>query len=58
MVTTLKNTVDRVATEWGVVKLLGRSIAGRARGLAAIAHRDHGEALEGEARVDGNWGAR
>ena len=58
VVTTLKNTVDHVATEWGVVKLLGRSISERARALVAIAHGDHREALEGEARVDGNWGAR
>src|SRR4051794_23681702 len=48
-VTTLKNTVDHVATEHGVAKLRGRSIADRARALIAIAHPDHREALEREA---------
>ena len=38
--TTLKNTVDHVVTEWGVAKLRGRSIAERARALVAIAHPD------------------
>jgi Acetyl-CoA hydrolase/transferase C-terminal domain len=35
VVTTLKNTVDHVATEWGVAKLRGRSLADRARALIA-----------------------
>ena len=47
--TTLKNTVDHVVTEWGVAKLRGRSLADRARALIAIAHPDHREALEREA---------
>ena len=50
VVTTLKNTVDHVATEWGVAHLRGRSLAERARALIAIAHPDHREALEREAR--------
>jgi acyl-CoA hydrolase len=49
VVTTLKNTVDHVATEWGVAHLRGRSLADRARALIAIAHPDHREALEREA---------
>lgn len=51
VVTTLKNTVDHVATEWGVADLRGRSLAERARALIAIAHPDHREALEREARI-------
>jgi acyl-CoA hydrolase len=50
VVTTLKNTVDHVATEWGVAHLRGRSLADRARALIAIAHPDHREELEREAR--------
>lgn len=37
-VTTMKNTVDHVVTEYGVAELRGRSIAQRARELIAIAH--------------------
>ena len=58
VVTTLKNTVDHVVTEYGVVKLRGRSIAERARALVAIAHPDHRDGLEEEARAAGMWGAR
>ena len=52
-VTTLKNTVDHVVTEWGVARLRGRSIADRARKLIAIAHPEHREELEHEARMLG-----
>lgn len=45
-VTTLKNTVDHVVTEYGVAKLRGRPIAERARALVEIAHPDHREALD------------
>jgi acyl-CoA hydrolase len=58
VVTTLKNTVDHVVTEYGIAKLRGRSIAERARALVAIAHPDHRDALEEEARAAGIWGAR
>ena len=44
VVTTLKNTVDKVATEWGVAELRGRSIRSRAAALIAIAHPDHRDA--------------
>ena len=37
VITTLKNTVDHVVTEWGVAELRGRSIAQRARALVSIA---------------------
>ena len=40
-VTTLKNTVDHVVTEFGVAELRGRTISERARALIAIAHPDH-----------------
>ena len=41
VVTTMKNTVDKVVTEWGVAELRGRSIRQRAQALIAIAHPDH-----------------
>jgi acyl-CoA hydrolase len=53
VVTTLKNTVDHVVTEWGMAKLRGRSLAERAQALIAIAHPDHREGLEREAREAG-----
>jgi acyl-CoA hydrolase len=45
VVTTLKNTVDKVVTEWGVAELRGRSIRARAAALIAIAHPDHRDSL-------------
>jgi acyl-CoA hydrolase len=53
VVTTLKNTVDHVVTEWGVAELRGRPLAERARALIAIAHPDHRDELEAEAREAG-----
>ena len=53
VVTTLKNTVDKVATEWGVAELRGRSIRSRAAALIAIAHPDHRDALTAAARQIG-----
>jgi acyl-CoA hydrolase len=44
-VTTSKNTVDKVVTEYGVAELRGRSIGERARALIAIAHPDHRDEL-------------
>jgi acyl-CoA hydrolase len=49
VVTTLKNTVDKVVTEWGVAELRGRSIRERAGALIAIAHPDHRNHLTFEA---------
>jgi acyl-CoA hydrolase len=46
VVTTLKNTVDHVVTEYGIARLRGRSFAERARALIAIAHPDHRQELE------------
>ncbi|HEX8208476.1 MAG TPA: acetyl-CoA hydrolase/transferase C-terminal domain-containing protein [Solirubrobacteraceae bacterium] len=53
VVTTLKNTVDNVVTEFGLAELRGRSIADRARALIGIAHPDHRESLEREAHEAG-----
>jgi acyl-CoA hydrolase len=50
MVTTLKNTVDKVVTEWGVAELRGSSLRERATALIAIAHPDHRDRLAHEAR--------
>lgn len=49
VVTTIKNTVDKVVTEWGVAELRGRSLAQRAAALIAIAHPEHRESLTREA---------
>ena len=49
VVTTLKNTVDQVVTEWGVAELRGRSIRERAAALIAVAHPDHRDRLRSEA---------
>jgi acyl-CoA hydrolase len=49
-VTTMKNTVDHVVTEYGVAELRGRSIMARARALIEIAHPKFREQLEREAR--------
>ena len=48
VVTTIKNTVDKVVTEWGVAELRARSIAARAAALIAIAHPDHRDRLRHE----------
>jgi acyl-CoA hydrolase len=49
VVTTLKNTVDKVVTEYGVAELRGRSLRQRATALIAIAHPDHRDRLKFEA---------
>ena len=50
VVTTLKNTVDKVVTEWGVAELRGRSLRERAAALIGIAHPDHRDQLRFDAR--------
>ncbi len=50
VVTTLKNTVDKVVTEFGVAELRGHSIRERARALISIAHPDHRDALRHDAK--------
>ncbi len=50
VVTTVKNTVDHVVTEYGVAELRGRSIRERTAALIAIAHPDFRDDLRREAR--------
>ena len=49
-VTTTRAHVHYVVTEYGVVNLFGKGIEQRAKELISIAHPDHREALEREAR--------
>jgi acyl-CoA hydrolase len=49
VVTTVKNTVDKVVTEWGVAELRGRSVRERATALIAIAEPVHRDRLRHEA---------
>jgi acyl-CoA hydrolase len=51
VVTTLKNTVDHVVTEYGVADMRGRSISQRARELIAIAHPAFRYELAAQARA-------
>ena len=53
VVTTLKNTVDHVVTEYGVAELRGRSLRERAERLIAIAHLAFRDELEHGARAAG-----
>jgi acyl-CoA hydrolase len=53
MVTTIKNTVDQIVTEYGVAEMRGRSISERARALISIAHPDFRDELTAEARALG-----
>jgi len=49
VVTTPKNTVDQVVTEYGVAELRGRMVRERTQALIDIAHPDHREQLSAEA---------
>jgi acyl-CoA hydrolase len=53
VVTTLKNTVDNIVTEYGVAELRGRSISQRAEALIAIAHPKFRDELRKEAEEMG-----
>jgi acyl-CoA hydrolase len=53
VVTTLKNTVDKVVTEWGVAEMRGRPISERTRAMISIAHPDFRDQLTAEARAMG-----
>lgn len=55
VVTTLKNTVDKVVTEHGVAELRGRTIRERTRALIGIADPAFRDGLEAEARAMGWW---
>lgn len=54
-VTTMKNTVDKVVTEFGVAELRGRSIRERTHALVAIAAPDFRDDLVREAVALGYW---
>jgi acyl-CoA hydrolase len=51
VVTTPKNTVDKIVTEWGVAELRGASVRERTRRLIAIAHPDNREELTASAHL-------
>lgn len=51
VVTTPKNTADKIVTEWGVAELRGRSIRERTKALIAVAHPDHRDELAARARA-------
>jgi acyl-CoA hydrolase len=53
VVTTDKNDVDHVVTEYGVAELRGASLSERASRLIAIAHPDHRDELRFNARKAG-----
>jgi acyl-CoA hydrolase len=53
MVTTLKNTVDHVVTEFGVAEMRGKSISERAKSLIAIAHPSFRDKLRADAHAIG-----
>ncbi len=53
VVTTMKNTVDHVVTEFGVATLRGRTLAERARALIEVAHPDYRDDLTIAARKHG-----
>jgi acyl-CoA hydrolase len=50
VVTTMKNTVDKVCTEYGVAELRGRGIRDRVKALIAIAHPAFRDELQRSAR--------
>lgn len=52
-VTTHKNIIENVVTEYGIASLKGKSVSGRAAALIGIAHPDHRERLSREARAAG-----
>ncbi len=52
-VTTQKNTVDNVVTEFGVATLRGRTLDERSRALIAVAHPEHRDELTKAARDQG-----
>lgn len=53
IVTTSKNDVDNIVTEYGIARLHGQSLANRAKSLIAIAHPKFREELEFDAKKIG-----
>ena len=50
VVTTSKNTVDKIVTEFGVAEMRGKTLRERARALIAIAHPNFRDELTDAAR--------
>lgn len=50
IVTTSKNDVDRIVTEYGIAELRGKTLSQRAKALISIAHPDHRDRLTFEAK--------
>lgn len=53
IVTTSKNDVDMIVTEYGIARLRGKTLSQRARALIAIAHPNFRDELTSEARKSG-----
>lgn len=53
VVTTGKNTVDKIVTEWGVAELRSKTLRERAAALIAIAHPEHRDRLRHDAKALG-----
>ena len=53
VVTTPKNTIDKIVTEYGVAELRGKSIKERTEALIAVAHPDHRDHLARQAHEVG-----
>ncbi|MFS0576893.1 acetyl-CoA hydrolase/transferase C-terminal domain-containing protein [Sporosarcina sp. 179-K 3D1 HS] len=53
VVTTSKNDVDNIVTEYGIARLYGKSLSERAKALIAIAHPKFREELTFEAKKNG-----
>lgn len=53
LVSTSKNDVDCIVTEYGVAELRGKSLSQRARALIAVAHPDHRARLTAQAKQQG-----
>ena len=53
IVTTSKNDVDHIVTEYGIANLRGRSLSERAKQLIAIAHPDFRDELAFDAKKRG-----
>jgi acyl-CoA hydrolase len=51
VVTTSKNTVDKIVTEFGVAEMRGQTIRDRAQQLISIAHPRFRHELSAEARA-------
>ena len=52
IVTTSKNDVDYIVTEYGVAKLRGKSLSQRAKALISIAHPKFREELTAQAKKE------